>query len=1009
MPEETVSIVGVFRDRISPAIQKTGTAVNNFAATVGRSIGGIASKASLLLGSIGAGALAARGLQAAKDRSIAESRVLAALAGQRSALEEIKSTIASIPKIPGFDDVTLTNQAANMLTLGVSVDKVNRSLRASVDVSAALGVPLDSALELLRAIETGSNNALIGRIPELRQLREEGRLAAEGLATVERLFAGRGAALSGNIFAKIESATSRLNDELGNLGDKLAPLQLRSIEIFEQIVRGATRLVDTLDGGDDITLFDRLVAKAEESAASIRILETETDSLRLAIEQTRDVGEALDLSKALRTLDPAELSRIIARIEPELADPIRDVFASQIERAVKGDVIEATRALELERALGADTLRDQLDTLTLQAGQLQEAADWADVMAAATLREARARQESGASVEDTVAAMQRATEYMREQKEAQQELQRVESTRAELQVRIAAANAKLADSQDRLAESIADRAKDARDELTDRLSELESLVESGALSPGEGIVKQQAAVADFNRKLDETIARLRAMYDASNQTADGVGNILREVEKLRDGVKLLTDESNDLWGGFLEGIRQGGENLDTLRELGIEVGRTLSDALADGAVDVFVRGKTTVREWAAEVLASIAAVLVKFAVLRAVQSTIGTLFPADGGTSTTTTTGGGENPSGTTQQGGGGGGGGAGGAAGSTTAAVAASTVGTMNVTAATVNVTGGGPGGATTPGTGTTGTTGTTGSNPLSFLGDLAGDLFGFGRGTLGEGVTGAGDLLSLAATGLGAVPGFGAAGPLSFLPLLLGQGGGGLGALGGLIGGGNSGLFSLVSSLFSAASPAGGATGSAGVLGMLGPMLTGGFGALTTAGPGFASLLPMLLEFLPGLAGGAGGILAGLSGGIGFESLLSFLPLLFLSEGGGVPGPTKGHDYIPAALDGGEFVLNPRATNLYAASVDALNRMQVPAGALAQLHKPASFTHVGTRLANGGEARGARSRGGGSIIAHVPANAQTAERLDRGGGSEQRKRQMNDTPGDYQFALRHNRGGRK
>jgi hypothetical protein len=804
MPEETVSIVGVFRDRISPAIQKTGTAVNNFAATVGRSIGAIAGKASLLLGSIGVGALAARGLQAAKDRSIAESRVLAALAGQRSALETIKKTIASIPKIPGFDDVTLTNQAANMLALGVSVDKVNRSLRAAVDVSAALGVPLDSALELLRAIETGSNNALIGRIPELRQLREEGRLSAEGLATIERLFAGRGVALSGNIFAKIESATSRVNDELGNLGDKLAPLQLRSIEIFEQIVRGATRLVDKLDGNDELSLFDRLIAKAEESAASISILERETDSLRLAIEQTRDVGEALDLSRAIRTVDPKELTKLIARIEPELADPIRDVFANQINRAVKGDVIAATRALELERALGVDTLKDQLDTLTLQSGQLQEAADWADVMAASTLREARARQESGASVEETVAAMARATEYMREQKEAQQELQRVETTRAELQVRIASANAKLADSQDKLAESIADRAKDARNELTDRLQELESLVESGALSPAEGIVKQQAAVADFNRALDDTIARLRVMYDASNQTAEGVGNILREVEKLRDGVKLLTDESNDLWGGFLEGLRQGSENLDTLRELGIEVGRTLSDALADGAVDVFVRGKTTVREWAAEVLASIAAVLVKFAVLRAVQSTIGTLFPADGTSTTTTTTGGGQgetSPAAQNGGGGGGGGGGAGGAAAGTVAAtVAASNVSTMNVTAGTVNVQGGGPGGIAGA---VTGETGTTESNPLGFLGDLFGDAFGFGRGTLGEGVTGAGDLLSLAATGLGAVPGFGPAGALSLLPTLLGQGGAGLGSLGGLIGGGNSGLFSLVSSLFTAAGP--------------------------------------------------------------------------------------------------------------------------------------------------------------------------------------------------------------
>jgi hypothetical protein len=168
------------------------------------------------------------------------------------------------------------------------------------------------------------------------------------------------------------------------------------------------------------------------------------------------------------------------------------------------------------------------------------------------------------------------------------------------------------------------------------------------------------------------------------------------------------------------------------------------------------------------------------------------------------------------------------------------------------------------------------------------------------------------------------------------------------------------------------------------------------------------MLLEFLPGLAGGAGGILAGLGGGLGLESLASFLPLLFLSEGGDVPGPTKGHDYIPAALDGGEFVLNPRASNLYAASVDALNRMQVPPGALASLHRGASFHHVGTRLAHGGSVRGSRSRDGGTIMAVVPANAETAERLDRGGGSEQRKRQMSDTPGDYQFALRTNKGAR-
>ena len=995
MPEEQVSIVAILRDRVSPAVPKVVSGLNAIKSTV---LGISRSFAGLGL-ALGAGAIIQKSLAEARQRAIAEGRTLTALSGQVAVLQRIKNEISKIPKIPGLDEDVLIDQAAAMLNLGIASDRVTESLRAAVSVSSALGVSLDASLELVKAIETGGESRLIKRIPQLRKLREEGRLAADGIATLNKLFSAQAEGAANNVFAQTDAAAERLNDALSDLGDTLAPLKRDVVDFLADSAEGlvgAGRLIRgaAFDEKDRQRASEEARIKRVASAiGTVDQLSDAVESLNEQIDRNREIGGIIDLSRDIQNLRPQDLRAAIAKLDPEIRGPITDIFSSQIQRAVETNVIGATRALDLQRSLELGALQDELSLLDDQAAKLRESADAAGELADQIFEAATLNKDILLSGPLLARELEKQSEQLQKQKDALNALNRLEERRVDINLQLFEARARLVEFEKKLLSQVEDGAKSQREALDQQLKDIEALAKTGAISAGEAILKQRQAIDSFNRKLDETVVLLKSMENSSVDTAGGIDQMVAKVNELRDGVKLMTEESDDFFAGFLEGMRQGASSLDTLRETGIEVGRTLSESLADGVVDIFVRGRKTVREWASELLFSIAEILIKFAVMRALSKGLeGTSFGSFLGFGTGTQE--------QAQQGGNGGGGGGGGVTGSTSVST-----GVVNITASTVNV-GGGTGGV--PGTTTTGQDGGIFSSIL----DVLGGGLGFLRGTGGEIISGGGSLLNLLGGGLTSLGGL-AAGSTDPLTQLLGGllgGGGGLlsgggsllTSLGGLVGGGNTGAFSSIASLIG---PLLGGLGGGGALGgatsLLGPLLSGGgLAALGTgAAPftgGLSLLLPLLgplLEpLLGGLLGGGGGgglggimsLLTGLLGGGGglgglFGSLSSFLPLLFLHDGGLIPGPVSSRDNTLIGARTGEYVLTPEAVSHAGLDyIHAVNKMAIPRHVMRAGFAGGAAVPVRHSLASGGLVGGGRGgRGGMPVGAVIEADEQTMERL--------------------------------
>lgn len=1009
MPEERVSIIAILKDGVSKVVPKITGSLDR----IGKSGLGIVSAFSRIgpiLGLLGAGGgvlgTLSKGLEEARQRSLAEERTLAALSGQRGALDQLKQQIASIPRIPGLDEDKLLDSAATLLNLGVAANKVGRALKAAVDTSAALGISIEQAVELVRAIETGGESRLIKRIPELRKLREEGRLAAEGIAAIEKAFGGSGENLANNVFAQIDAATERLNDQLSDLGDRFAKTKLQGIDFVTSVIKNFNTGL-SLIGGDAAP--ESPIDALEKNVNAISNLRIQVDGLSDSIEAAGNVSDAIDLTRGIRTLDRDAIRDAIKSIDPEIREPVQDIFSEQIKRAVQNDLISATQAIELQRGLSIDVLKqerslieDQIETSQRLADSASDRADEIERSLAAQTSILEISTDPKAAARAANAAAEAAAE-LQKQKDALTEVVRLKEDQARINILIASGESKIAEMQQTLGETLKDRAKDARQDLNNRLKEIESLVKTGGLSAGEGLLKQKQAVDEFNAKLGETVVKLQEIQDASNGTAIGIIKIQAEVEDLRKGVELLSDESDDFFAGFKEGMRQGTTQLDTLREAGIETGRTLTEALSDGVVDIFVRGKQTVREWASELLFSIAEILIKFAVMRSLSKGLeGTDFGAflgfgtgsntDGGTTASPT----QAPANT---------GGAGGNGGGGATVLGSSSAGIMNVTAATVNVNGGTGGVGITPGPGQG--TGTTGGGFLESLLGFGGDALGFLRGTAGEGIGGIGSLLSLLGGGATGLAGLttGSTDPLTQLLGLIAGGtgsaltglGGGVGALGGLVGGQNAGVFSMLGPLLGiggAATAATTATTAApGIMGLL--TGSGGAAALGTAGVAAAPAtfgLSLLLPFLPqifdlfgGLFGGGGQQQGGLGG---FGALTSLLPLLFLEDGGLIPGPVSAKDNTLIGARTGEYVLTPEAVSHAGLDfVEAVNRRLIPKDFFRASPRAVSTSTVRSNHASGGLV--GRGRGGrGMPVAAMVADDRSLERqLARGRKALQRE----------------------
>ena len=190
----------------------------------------LALAAAAAAGAIAAGLFTRSSIAAASEQETVTRRLEAALFASGQEVEnntiKIKELADELQATTTLSNEAVEAQAAFALSLGATADQVSPLIRASADLSSALGVSLQSATQQLSRTLQGDLSARLAQvIPELRNLTEEQLRAGAAVDFVAQRFAG---------FAASEAAT--FAGSLTQLSENFADLQ----KAFGQFVTEST-------------------------------------------------------------------------------------------------------------------------------------------------------------------------------------------------------------------------------------------------------------------------------------------------------------------------------------------------------------------------------------------------------------------------------------------------------------------------------------------------------------------------------------------------------------------------------------------------------------------------------------------------------------------------------------------------------------------------------------------------------------------------------------------------
>ena len=341
MADQQVTILAQLIDQVSGP----GRAVTGFlggmqkdVASLNKALGPLTSQVGAFVAGFASVAGAKKALAAAEEAVNAERLLLQAVKGRREELERITAIAKDLQSRTTIDDDRFVRVATLLINMGVSVDKLDQALLAVVDTSAALDVGFEEVAKTVAGFDSGLAGRLAQRIPELRQLEEEGRLAADGLDLLTEKFRGNAEALADNDFGRAAREINEIGDSLERIGIVLAPIRAAFLQGLNQGIR------DFLDAAD--TREARGFASALQDAAEM--------AGRLAPELAKVAG-ALAGIKLVGILTPltlivgqaAILFGFVRRIVAEV--PAAEQGVERVRIGLSGvgdDVTEILRAIE---------------------------------------------------------------------------------------------------------------------------------------------------------------------------------------------------------------------------------------------------------------------------------------------------------------------------------------------------------------------------------------------------------------------------------------------------------------------------------------------------------------------------------------------------------------------------------------------------------------------------------------------------------------------------------------
>ena len=308
---------------------------------VSNSLGGLAKKAGIAAAAyFGTGMLldaVKQSVTAFAQQEQAEKKLEFAAGSMSTSL--IKQAQA-LQRVTRFGDEAIIAQQAYLASLGLTEDQIKDTISASLDLSAATGMSLESAVMNTSKTLSGMAGELGEKLgPGFRELSQEALKAGDGIKFIAEQFGGTAVADAETFTGQIDQMWNAFGDLQEELGERFAPTILNIVDGFKDWIE-LDPAEEALKEKNEFNNLLEVLKKAN----------TETSTRKLAISKLKEeysgyLGD-LDIEKAtLEDINKLQTEQIelMERRVTEL------MFAKEMETATQNRIAAEYKLFQLEQ------------------------------------------------------------------------------------------------------------------------------------------------------------------------------------------------------------------------------------------------------------------------------------------------------------------------------------------------------------------------------------------------------------------------------------------------------------------------------------------------------------------------------------------------------------------------------------------------------------------------------------------------------------------------------------
>ena len=175
-------------------------------------------------------------IDAFSQQEMAEKKLESALGKTSQALLKQAS---ALQRISMFGDEQIIVQQAFLASLRFTEEQIKTIIPVAIDLSAATGISLDSAVRNLAKTYSGLQGELGELIPQLRELTTEELQQGAAVKTVADLMGGQGKKQTETMTGSIQQMKMAVGDLAEELGEVLAPMIIKTSKALTDMISDA--------------------------------------------------------------------------------------------------------------------------------------------------------------------------------------------------------------------------------------------------------------------------------------------------------------------------------------------------------------------------------------------------------------------------------------------------------------------------------------------------------------------------------------------------------------------------------------------------------------------------------------------------------------------------------------------------------------------------------------------------------------------------------------------------